>query len=129
LPWQTEFPHEVPWAQSWQAKAPSQEPLVPQLAWGCCEHSLSGSEPPTMAPQTPFAPAPFFAVVHAAQSPAHWLLQQTPSTQKPDWHSPLPPHAAPLRSGDTHAPWLHTKPPAQSPIDAQVTLQAPAEHA
>ena len=49
-------------------------------------HSLSGSLFVATFPQTPFAP-PVFAALHALHVPVQALLQQTPSVQKPDWHS------------------------------------------
>jgi hypothetical protein len=82
-PWQSEAPQAVPEAKSWQAPAPSHWPLVPQVEAGCAEHSLSGSVPRAMGPQTPSAPEPFLAVVQALHRPVQAEPQQTPSTQKP----------------------------------------------
>ena len=44
-------------------------------------HSLSGSAPEVMAPQTPLLPDPFFAALHASHVFEQALLQQNPSTQ------------------------------------------------
>ena len=63
------------------------------------EHSLSGSVPAVTLPQVPFVP-PVFAAEHAWQVPPHAVLQQTPSAQKPDAHSPAAAHAPP--SGLAH---------------------------
>ena len=46
-------------------------------------HSLSGSVPAATKPHVPSLPAPFFAAVHAWQTPEQAVLQHTPSTQTP----------------------------------------------
>ena len=61
-------------------------------------HSLSGSVPLAIDPQTPLAPPPFFAAEHAWHAPEHVELQHTLSTQKPLWHVLLPAHVEPLPS-------------------------------
>ena len=53
----------------------------------CAAHSLSGSAPAAMGPQTPLAPAPFLAAEHAWQRPVQAVAQHTPSTQKPEEQS------------------------------------------
>jgi hypothetical protein len=107
VPWQTVAPQLVPAAHSSHAPAPLQAPSVPQVDAACCAHSLSGSVPAAIGPHTPFAPPPFFAVLHAWQSPVHALLQHTPSAQKPLAQSDPTEHGPPSPAGTTHAPWLH----------------------
>src|SRR5690606_28753664 len=63
-----------------------QAPVYPQEEGASAAHSLSGSLPAWMGPQTPSAPLPFLARVHAEQVPAHAVSQQTPSAQKPLAH-------------------------------------------
>jgi hypothetical protein len=53
--------------------------------------------------QTPFWLAPCDAR-HTAQLPAHGELQQTPSTQLPDWHSVPELQLWPLALSGTHVP-------------------------
>jgi hypothetical protein len=48
---------------------------------------LSGSFPITIAPQTPFAPFPFFAAEQAWHVPLQAVSQQTPSVQNPEAQS------------------------------------------
>jgi hypothetical protein len=75
---------------------PEQNPVVPQVEAGELAHSLSGSVPFTMGPQTPFAPLPFFAAVQASHTPLQAVLQQTPSVQRPDAHCESMAHGNPL---------------------------------
>jgi hypothetical protein len=65
---------------------------------------VSGSVPGRDAPHEPFEPPPFFAALHAWQSPEQGLLQQNPSTQLPLAHSEATVHAVPFVA--THAPAL-----------------------
>ena len=51
-----------------------------------------------MTPQVPFVPWPIFAAEQAMQLLVHALLQQTLSTQKPDWHWLASVQDAPLGS-------------------------------
>ena len=67
-------------------------------------HSLSGSVPGAIAPHEPLEPPPFFAALHAWQSPEQGLLQQNPSTQLPLAHWEAAVHAVPFVA--THAPAL-----------------------
>ncbi len=76
-----------------QLPAPSQNPSVPQVDGGAAAHSLSGSIPARMGPQSPSAPLPFFAAEHARQRPVQALEQHTPSTQEPL------PQSAPVMQG------------------------------
>ncbi len=82
-----------------------------------------------MGPQTPSVPPPFFATVHAWQSPPQAVLQQTPSTQLPEAHCPLIVQAPPFTMGVTHWPIAQTKPLAQSTFVVQAPWQAPPEQA
>ena len=68
---------------------------MPQVEAAAAAHSLSGSVPVVMLPQTPLVP-PFFAVEHAWQRPVHAVEQQTPSTQKPLAHSFAAAHVEPV---------------------------------
>jgi hypothetical protein len=98
-PWQSEEPHGVPEAKSWQAPEPLQLPVWPQLFWACAAHSLSGSAPAAMGPQVPSEPEPFLLAVQALHRPVQAEPQQTPSTQKVEEHSLPAPHAAPSTLG------------------------------
>jgi hypothetical protein len=65
LPEQLPATHTTPTPCFAQAPEPSQTPVVPQVETGWAAHSLSGSIPAPMLPQTPSEPAPFFSAVHA----------------------------------------------------------------
>lgn len=67
--------------------------------------------------------------MHATQSPVHDVLQQTPSTQEPDWHCAPLMHVAPFTSGDTQAPATQTNAAAQSLLPTHAPRHAPPEHA
>jgi hypothetical protein len=97
--------HAVPFAESKQVPDPPHE-LPPK-------HSLSGSRPTAMLPQTPLTPEPFFVAVQAWQRPVHAALQQTPSAQKPLTHSVPSTHASPFGALQTLDP-LQTSEPAHS---------------
>ena len=75
-PEQVVVPHAVLDGYSAHAPAPLHAPLVPQVELACWAHSLSGSSPVPMLAQTPLLPEPFFAALHAWQSPAHAVSQQ-----------------------------------------------------
>jgi hypothetical protein len=96
--------HVVPLGKSSQALAPLQFPLCPQELAGCAAHSLSGSRPEPTGPQVPSFPEPFLAPVHATHVPVQVVLQQTPSTQLPDWQLGPVVHAAPRASFATQEP-------------------------
>ena len=66
----------VPAAKSWQAPAPSQEPLVPQVDAVCAVQPLWGSVPTATLPQVPSAPLPLFAAEQAWQAEVQATLQQ-----------------------------------------------------
>lgn len=83
------------------APLPLHAPFVPHEALPWSPHSLSGSLPAAMGPQTPSTPVLRFAAVHATQTPAHAWSQQTPSAQLPDWHCVAELQASP----DTPSGW------------------------
>jgi hypothetical protein len=72
---------------------------IPEPLHSPSVHSLSGSIPLAMKPQVPEVPWPFFAAEHAMQLLVQPLSQQTPSTQKPDWHWLPSVQDVPLGSG------------------------------
>jgi hypothetical protein len=88
--------HAVPLAYFSQAPLPLQKPSVPQVDAFWKRHSLSGSDPAPIFPQTPSLPAPFLVAEHASQRPPQPVLQQTPSTQLPLVHSFPPAQTSPL---------------------------------
>ena len=77
---------------------------MPQVEAAAAVHSLSGSVPVVMLPQTPLTP-PFFAAEQAWQRPVHAVLQQKPSTQKPLEHSFAAVHATPVAFFETQV-WV-----------------------
>jgi len=81
-------------APVWQARRPSQAPLVPQLVAASSAHSWSGSLSAGTGAQTPSA-APVFAAEQASQIPTQAFWQQTPSVQKPEAHWLAAAHACP----------------------------------
>lgn len=95
-----------------QAPAPLQTLQVP--------HSFSGSLPLETEVQEPR----LAARLQAWQVPAHAPLQQTPSTQKPELHSPAVPHTWPLAFLATHSEPLHHALAQQSALEVQLVLQA-----
>ena len=99
-------------------------PVLPHVAAASCAHSLSGSNPPEIGPQVPSAPAPFLLAEHAWQRLVQDVLQQTPSTQKPDWQSEFIAHWAPFPLRPTQLPPTHEYPLAQSVPVEHVVLQA-----
>jgi hypothetical protein len=98
------------------APFPSQDPSVPHVAADCMVQLLSGSVPTTTLPQVPSVPAPLCAAVHAVHVPAHAVLQQTPSAQKPLVHwVPSPPvQGLPSISAGVQTPLLQKSPVTQS---------------
>jgi hypothetical protein len=60
--------------------------------------------------------------LHTSQLPAHAVLQQTPSAQKPDWQPFPEPHAAPFAPLALHVPASHQLPVAHcvSPLQGFV---------
>jgi hypothetical protein len=71
--------------------------------------------------------------LHASQEPVHELLQQYPSAQLPDAHSPLLTHVVPLNL--RHVPFvrvvaLHDAPAPHGPVAQQTpSVQYPLGHA
>jgi hypothetical protein len=93
-------PHWVP-APHWrQAPAPSQNPSFPQLVAAEAAQSLRTSVPETAGWHCPTVPTP----LQVMQAPVQAFSQQTPSTQKPLWQSPLPPQVVPCASVAMHWP-------------------------
>jgi hypothetical protein len=120
-------PHTVPGGYLWQPPRPSQVPSLSHLALPRSLQALRGSgalagvllQRPGVCPST-----------HDRQGPWQAVSQQTPSTQKPFWHSvpvlqgcPVPffPQLLVARS--------QTCPGAQSSFFWQVELHAPAAQA
>ena len=75
---------------------------------------------------TPSAVAPS-AAAHTSHKAVHAALQQRPSAQNPDAHSPPPPHASPCLTRHTPAA-LHIRVPAQLPGSSALvsTAQRPS---
>jgi hypothetical protein len=106
--------HTLPAGQSWQAPAPLQAPVVPQVELAIAGHWLAGNGavPASTLPQVPSEP-PVSAAVHAWHVPVHAVLQQTPLAQKPLPHWLLPVHGSPM------APMAHVP---EGPGFIQVSL-------
>jgi hypothetical protein len=102
VPLQLLTPHEVPFAKSSQAPDPLHAPVCWQDSGASATHESCGSTPARALPHTPSAPAPFSAAVHAWQRPRHAVLQQTPSTQLPEWQSPPAAQVAPSAWSTLH---------------------------
>jgi hypothetical protein len=74
----------VPEAYFWQALAPSQNPVWPQVEAATILQVPVGSAPPAgTAEQVPSLPAS----AHELQAPVQAVEQQTPCAQTPCWHS------------------------------------------
>jgi hypothetical protein len=85
--------HTEPARHFRQPPLPSQKPSLPQLETSAALQRPSGSAAPSGSGEhVPGEPAS----AQLAHTPSHAELQQTPSTQKPDRHSPDSRHAAPL---------------------------------
>ena len=84
--------HSVPAAYSWQPPAPSQTPVVAQLAAPWSRHWPAGSRSPA-ATGTQLPALPMTA--HDMQVPAQAVLQQAPCAQIPLAHSLPAPQTAP----------------------------------
>jgi hypothetical protein len=116
--------HCVPAAWSWQSPAPSQKPVIPQVAAPSAAHCPLGSIPPAgiglHIPSVPTSP-------HEVQLAVQAVPQQMPAEQNPLWQSPGSAQLAP--SGRRpHEPFSQTLGGAQSTSEAQVDLQAAAPH-
>lgn len=84
--------HTLPDAYFAQPPWPLQEPEKPQLALPSSLHIRRGS----VAPSSTGLHAPILAIwLQLIHAPVQATLQQTPSAQKPESHSSLPPHFAP----------------------------------
>jgi hypothetical protein len=119
VPWQVGLPHVVPDAHRAQAPVPLHTPVCPQVDMAVAVQALPGSLPAAALPQTP--------VVQAWQTPLQAVLQQMPSTQKPDWHCDGTEHALPSAAWLTQAPPTQESPGTQSAAVVQELSQAPAE--
>ena len=85
-------------------------------------HSVSGSVPALTGAQVP-SDEPVLLWTHAWHCPLHGVLQQTLSTQLPDWHSEPRLHGWPLGRGGTQLPPWQTKPGAQGSKLLQLEAQ------
>jgi len=63
-------------------------------------------------------------VSHARHCSVHGVLQQTPSAQKPDWHSRSTSQACPLARSGTHAPSSQVLPSVQPVSSSQTSGHA-----
>jgi len=87
---------------------------------------LSGSVSIATLSQTPSAPAPFLAALHARQAPVQTWSQHTPSTHWPLTHCDADVQAAPFALSATQ--WLvvsQCAEPIQSMSEAHEAPQAP----
>jgi hypothetical protein len=99
-----------------QPPMPSHAPVVPQVAAAWTTQILWGSgAPPSTGKQVP--PRPCWSQL--THGPLHAMLQQSPSVQNPDLHSPSLPHTAPL-GFSPQLPFTHRTPLAQSLFETQV---------
>lgn len=107
------------------AHSPSLAQEVPQPVDGDWHrdgpHSASGSVPACTGLQVPFEGARS----HLRQLPVQSVLQQTPSTQKPEAQSVSALQAAPGAPPMTHVPATHEAPCAQPVEVVQAVVQAP----
>ena len=102
--------------------APSQNPVVPQLAAPCATHWLAGSVPPAeTAVQVPALPVSAHDMHVAPQA----VAQQTPCAQIPVLHSLPSAQAAPV-DFSPHEPSMQTAGAAQSAFEMHVALHAAA---
>jgi hypothetical protein len=116
--------HTVPAAYIWQAPAPSQAPVRPQLAapWSL-QVPVGSAAPDWTGAHVPRADDS----AHDMHVLAHAVRQQTPCAQKPVAHSVPSPHEAP---GDLrpHEPPTHTDGAWQSASAEHVPLHAATPH-
>jgi hypothetical protein len=105
--------HIVPVEYFWQAPAPSQTPLLPQLGAPSSAHSLRGSVPTSAGRQLPTAPG----AAQLKHTSVQARLQQTPSAQNPLWHS-----AAIVQACPSGSPIV---PPASPPLSTAPSPLAP----
>ena len=83
-----------------QAPVPLHPPARPQVSAPWAGHWLRGSWALATGPQVPANPAR----LQEKQKSVQALPQQTPSTQNPDVHCPVRPHATPAASLAAHRP-------------------------
>jgi hypothetical protein len=100
-----------------QPPRPSQAPVVPQVAAAWTRQILCGSRAlASTGKQVPPRPG----TSQLTHGPLHAMLQQSPSVQNPDLHSPSLPHTAPL-GFSPQLPFTHRTPLAQSLFVRQVS--------
>ena len=104
LPWQVPPPQGVLSGYFRQPPMPSHRPSRPQVDASCLGHWLSsaGGMPAGTGAHMPALPG----TSHFWQVPLQALLQQTPSTQKPEPHSSAQLQRSPMPFLSTTA-WLH----------------------
>jgi hypothetical protein len=95
----------------------------PSHLFGDTQVDTSGSPSSTLL-QVPTLPT----WLHVWQVPLQAVLQQTPSTQLPDWQALAPAHSAPRVSLGTHAPALQNAEATQSVSVPQIVRHAVAPH-
>jgi len=106
-------------SQLWHAPLPSQVPSLAQLAFVSGPHvgcPVSGDCPPGRGEHVPALPG----TLHALHALAHAVMQQTPSTQRPELHALAPLQGAPFA-------WAVAcpSPPARPPSSAASDSGAP----
>ena len=89
-------------------------PSVPQLVPPWSTQVLAGSGPEATAVQSPIDPA----MAHEWQAPVQAVVQQTPCSQVPPWHSVSAPQKAPIGLSP-HELLVQTVPVEQLPLAVQ----------
>jgi hypothetical protein len=120
--------HAVPAAAQAQLPVPSHRPVSLHPGGVSGAQSSSGSESATTGAQYPLSPSPFFVSLQAKQGCVQASLQQTLSTQNPDWQPAPSLQRLPRCPATTQAPLSHHAPSTQSPFDAQVMPQPDPAH-
>ena len=121
---QAATPQVVPAAHLRQAPAPSQKPSLPQEVAVSAVQSLRTSVPETAGVHCPRVPTP----PQVMQAPLQAFSQQTPSTQKPLWQSPVEPQAVPFVSCATQCPPEQKLPVVQSLFEVHEVAQDVEPH-
>jgi hypothetical protein len=119
---QAATPQVVPEAHLRQAPAPSQLPSCPQDVVGSAAQPFRTSVPDTAGAHSPTVPTPL-QVMHV---PVQALWQQTPSTQKPLWQSPVAAHSVPFAFCATQTPPEQKLPVVQSVFEVHDVAHAVA---
>jgi hypothetical protein len=112
--------HAVPFAYSWQAPAPLQRPLMPQVVTPASMHCVAGvgAWPVGTLVQVPALPVS----AQDWQVPVQAVAQQTPWAQKPELHSAAVAQTTPSAFFE-QVPPLQTLGDTQSPLTVQLVLQ------